>query len=200
VSADDDLVLLERWRGGEREAGEALFARHFEDVRRFFEHKCAGAADELTQQTFLACVRSRDQFRGHSSFRTYLFTIARHELYRHLRKASRDGDRLDFSVTSIEEVITTPGTKLARQQDVERLRAALRTLPADQQLMLELCYWHELDTAALAEVFELNVATVRTRLFRARRALAEKLAEVADLPASDPLVAGLTKPNDEEPG
>ena len=62
---------------------------------RFFEHKCRGEADELTQQTFLACVKGRDQFRGDSSFRTYLFTIPRHELYAHLRRLKRD-ERVDF--------------------------------------------------------------------------------------------------------
>lgn len=199
---DPDLALLEAWRSGDQAAGEQLFARHFAAVFRFFEHKVAADADELVQQTFLACVRARDQFRGQSSFRTYLFTVARHELYRFLRRARRDGERLDFGVTSIGEIVTTPGTRVARDQDAARLREALARLPAEQQLLLELCYWHELEPAALAEVFEAPPATIRSRLFRARRALRELLeaGEGAGAgAAADPLVRSLTEadPGDE---
>ena len=61
--------------------GQQLFKRHFRKVYRFFETKSSDDADELVQATFLACVRAKDQFRGDSSFATYLFTIARHELH-----------------------------------------------------------------------------------------------------------------------
>src|SRR5262245_60999657 len=98
MDGDEDLALLNRWRDGDRAAGEALFARHFDGLYRFFEHKTGGDADDLTQRTFLACVRSRDQFRGASSFRTYLFAIARHELYAHLRTLAGN-QRLDFDVS-----------------------------------------------------------------------------------------------------
>ncbi|MEO7731753.1 MAG: sigma-70 family RNA polymerase sigma factor, partial [Kofleriaceae bacterium] len=80
-----DLQLVDAWRGGDGEAGQALFQRHFDSIYGFFETKCEADADELVQSTFLACLRARDQFRKESSFRTYLFTIARHELYRVLR-------------------------------------------------------------------------------------------------------------------
>ena len=188
--ADPDLGLLEQWRGGDLAAGQALFARHFPGILRFFEHKCQAAADELVQQTFLACVKSRDRFEGRSTFRTYLFTVARHELYRHLRGLRRDDERLDFGITSIGELVTTPGTRLGREQDVERLRAALRTLPAEQQLLLEMCYWHELEPAQLAEIFECPPATIRTRLFRARAALRDRMGAMPATSA-DPLVAGI---------
>ena len=79
--ADPDMALLEQWRAGDREAGQALFARHFREIYRFFEYRVGGDADDLAQRTFLACVTARDQFRGLSSFRTFLFAIARNELY-----------------------------------------------------------------------------------------------------------------------
>ena len=197
--ADPDLGLLEQWRAGDQAAGQALFARHFPSVLRFFEHKCQAAADELVQKTFLACVKSRDRFEGRSTFRTYLFTVARHELYRHLRGLRRDDERLDFGVTSIGEIVTTPATRLGREQDVERLRAALRTLPAEQQLLLEMCYWHELEPAALAEIFECPPATIRTRLFRARAALRDRMGAMPAT-STDPLVAGIASlPGEVEP-
>ena len=138
---DADYELLDRWRGGDKDAGQELFGRHFDSVYRFFASKCDAEVDELVQATFLACVRARDQFRKESSFRTYLFTIARHELYRALRERRRDGERLDFSSTSIAELASTPGTRLVRNEDHRRLVAALRTLPIEQQTLLELHYW-----------------------------------------------------------
>ncbi len=180
VDADDDL--LDRWRGGDGEAGQALFARHFDSVYGFFASKCAGEIDELVQTTFLACVRAREQFRKESSFRTYLFTIARHELYRHLRRRRRDGERIDFSITSVAELATTPGTRLARSDEHRRLLEALRCLPVEQQTLLELHYWEDMDIAALAEIFAAPTATIRTRLHRSRRALRDRMEAGAAAP------------------
>ena len=174
-----DLALLDRWRSGDAGAGEALFQRHFDSIYGFFETKCEADADELVQATFLACLRARDQFRKESSFRTYLFTIARHELYRVLRGRQRDGARLDFALSSIADLVSTPGTRIARNQEQQQLIEALRQLPVEQQTLLELHYWDDLDSAALAQVFETSQPTIRTRLHRARKALREKMASVA---------------------
>jgi RNA polymerase sigma-70 factor (ECF subfamily) len=180
---DADYELLDRWRRGENDAGQELFGRHFDSVYRFFASKCDAEADELVQATFFACVRARDQFRKESSFRTYLFTIARHELYRALRERRRDGERLDFSSVSIAELASTPGTRMARSEDHRRLLAALRSLPIEQQTLLELHYWEELDMAALADVFEVPAGTVRVRLHRARKVLRDRMEETAAAPA-----------------
>jgi RNA polymerase sigma factor (sigma-70 family) len=174
-AVDPDLEELERWRGGDQAAGEALFARYFERLCRFFATKCPGDVDELVQRTLLACLRARDQFRRESSFRSYVFAIARHELYHHLRKQRRDGDRLDFSVTSVAQLVTTPATRLARNAERRRVVEALRELPVDQQVLLELHYWEDLDIAALAEVFGATPGAIRVRLHRARKALRDKL-------------------------
>jgi RNA polymerase sigma-70 factor (ECF subfamily) len=174
-SSDRDHQLLHAWRSGDRQAGEQLFARHFQSIHRFFGNKVGADADELTQRTFLACLSAREQFRAQSSFRTYLFVIARHELYAYLRQ--QRGDRpTDFSVSSLAAVITSPSGRIARREESGRLRSAMHALPVEQQLLLELHYWHELDAAALAEVFALPPGTVRVRLTRARQALRERLA------------------------
>ena len=172
---DPDVVLLERWRAGERAAGQALFERHFASLYRFFGNKCDGDTDELVQATLLAALNAREQFRGESSFRTYLFTIARHALCRYLRDRKRDA-RLDFSTTSVADVITTLRSVMARDQAHRALLDALRELPVEQQTLLELYYWEELDTLELAKVFEVPAATIRTWLFRARGRLRELLA------------------------
>ena len=171
----EDIVLLDRWRGGDEESGQALFARHFDSIYGFFETKCPADADELTQATFLACLRARDQFRRESSFRTYLFTIARHELYRVLRTRQRRDAKLDFALSSIADLVSTPGTRMARNQEHKRLIEALQHLPVEQQTLLELHYWEEMDIAQLAEIFDSPAATIRTRLHRARKALRDRM-------------------------
>jgi RNA polymerase sigma-70 factor (ECF subfamily) len=173
---DPDLELLEKWRGGDAAAGEALFARFFDSLVGFFATKVGAEADDLVQRTLLQCVRAKDQFQAKSTFRTYLFTVARNELYMFLRSRHRD-ERLDFGITSIQEIITTPGTQLARDAERRRVVEVMRTLPVEQQTLLELHYWEDFDMAALAEVFETTPGAIRVRLHRARKALKDKLAE-----------------------
>lgn len=172
---DPDLELLERWRDGEKQAGNLLFKRHFRSIYRFFEHKSQGDVDELVQETFLACVNSRQRFEGRSSFRTFLFAIARHTLYAYWRKRARDGGSLDFSESSLADLATTPRSHLAREEDRGRLLLALQELPLDQQLLLELHYWEGMSGEQLAEVFDVKPATTRSRLSRAREVLRGKL-------------------------
>jgi RNA polymerase sigma factor (sigma-70 family) len=174
AEAPSDQDLLARWRDGDAESGQALFQRHFDGIYGFFETKCHADADELTQATFLACLRGRDQFRGDSSFRTYLFAIARNELYR-----LRANERLDFQLSSIMDLVSTPGTKIARNQEHQQLLAALQRLPLEQQTLLELHYWEDMGIGDLAIIFDAPEATIRTRLHRARKLLREKIQQTA---------------------
>jgi RNA polymerase sigma factor (sigma-70 family) len=201
TDVDPDLELFERWRAGDQVAGQQLFARHFSDIYAFFRHKTDRrgevSADDLAQQTFLQCVRARGQFRHTSSFRTYLFAIARNELYQYLRKLPRC-QHVDLEVSSLEEMISSPSGPVHRDQERHRLNLALRELPAEQQLLLELHYWHELDAAALAEVFDAEPGAIRVRLHRARLALRARLDERAlDDTSSDPMSRSLREPTDE---
>lgn len=179
---NDDNDLLERWRAGDNDAGQALFHRHFKSICRFFENKISDDIDELVQATFLACVRSRDRFQNRCSFRTYLFTIARNELYQHLRRQHQVDQRLDFGVTSLADLKVTPRTRIAEGEDRQRLLRALRRLPVEQQLLLELHYWEDMAPAELAQVFDVAHATARTRLFRARAALRELMEQLSGQP------------------
>jgi RNA polymerase sigma factor (sigma-70 family) len=170
---DEDLRLLDRWCGGDAEAGNQLFQRHYPAVYRFFERKVGRDVQEPVQETFLVCVRKRDQFRRESKFTTFLFAVARlvlHEYWRRLRKQEAP---VDFNELSIASLSTSAGTRLARAEDRGRLLEALQELPVDQQLLLELYYWERLDGASLAAVFDVEPATIRGRLFRARAALRE---------------------------
>jgi RNA polymerase sigma-70 factor (ECF subfamily) len=187
VTEPTDLDLLEQWRAGNADAGQALFERHFDSIYGFFETKCPNEADELVQSTFLAVLRARTQFRGDSSFRTYLFTIARNELYRVLRTRQRKGTQVDFALSSIAELVSTPGTRMARNQEHRHLVEALQRLPVEQQTLLELHYWEDLEIAELAQIFDAPAATIRTRLHRARKALRELVEHAAPRQALESL-------------
>ena len=183
---DPDLGLLTRWRAGDRAAGQALFGRYFDSLYRFFRNKCEADADELVQATLLACLDAKRPFRGDSRFRTYLFGIARNKLYHHFAARKRGG-ALDFSVTSIADLVTTPGTALARDQAHRALLTALRQLPLEQQTLLELHYWEDMGIAELAQIFDSPAATIRTRLHRARKALREQVEAAAPREALETL-------------
>ncbi len=174
---EGDFELLDRWQQGDKAAGQALLSRHFDSVCRFFESKVAADAEDLVQRTWTDLVASKDRLRRQASFRTYLFTLARHVLYHHLRARSREGERLDFSVTSIAELVSTPASRMIKEAERRRVVEALQQLPLEAQTLLELHYWEELDVAALSEVLELEPGATRVRLHRARK----KLRELLDL-------------------
>jgi RNA polymerase sigma-70 factor (ECF subfamily) len=92
----------------------------------------------------------------------------------------RHDAKLDFEVSSIAQLITTPASKLARRQQQVQLLEALRQLPVEQQTLLELHYWEDLGIGELAEIFEAEAATIRTRLHRARKALRDRMAVDSD--------------------
>ncbi|MEJ7598345.1 MAG: sigma-70 family RNA polymerase sigma factor [Kofleriaceae bacterium] len=174
-----DLDLLDRWRAGDEPSGQELFARHFESLYSFFETKCPAEADELVQTTFLECIRSRDKFRAHSSFRTFLFAIARHTLYHLFRTRQRKYAKLDFEVSSIEDIVTTMRTRLAQNEEQQLLLQTLQRLPVEVQTLLELHYWEDMDIPELAEVFEVTPGAMRTRLHRARATLRDTMLHTA---------------------
>ncbi len=175
-----DIELLEAWRAGEAAAGSELFARHFDAVCRFFRNKVAEGTDDLIQRTFLAMVESRDRFRGDSSFRTYLFTVAKNELFAHLRRSGRESARFDPLEQSVYDLGPTPTTMVAQRKEQRLLLEALRRVPLELQLTLELFYWEDMPASELARLLELPEGTVRTRIRRARQLLEQALRELAE--------------------
>jgi RNA polymerase sigma-70 factor (ECF subfamily) len=177
-----DWELLSAWRAGDASAGDALVATHFGAVSRFFRGKLGDDVDDLIQQTFLACVERRGEITG-GSFKSYLFGVARNRLMDHLRARARSGVAVDFAVSSLLDLGTSPSQTLAREQGAELLMRALATLPVDMQIALELTYWEGLSGRDVADVLGVAEPTVRSRLTRARDQL---LAALAELGVSDP--------------
>jgi len=179
-----DFELLDAWRGGDAAAGNALFARHFEAVCRFFRNKVGEGVDDLIQRTFLACVESRDKFRKEASFRTYLFTLARHELYAHFKKDKRQRDRFDPLEASVHDLGPSPTGIVAQHREERLLLQALRQIPVDHQIALELYYWEDMPAPELARVLGIPEGTVRTRLRRAKALVEEALSNAEAEPGA----------------
>ena len=137
----DDQALLEAWTKGDDEAGEALYRRHFDALYRFFRTKAPNDCEDLIQATMLECVRSRDRFRGDSPFRGFLFGVARNCLLHHFRSRYRDRLDLDLNQSSVADLDPRPSTIAARNAEHERLFDALRRIPLELQLVIELHYW-----------------------------------------------------------
>ena len=174
-----DLELLAAWRDGDRIAADELIARYFDPVCRFFRSKLGDDVDDLIQRTFLDCLDAHERFRGEGSFRSYLFSIAHHRLYDHLRRIQRTPELQDIGALSIRDLGTTPSRAAARGQETEVLRAALDELPLDHRIALELSYWEEMSAPEIAIALGVPANTVRSRLSRARTALREAIARLA---------------------
>jgi RNA polymerase sigma factor (sigma-70 family) len=195
---DDDRELLRRWHAGDKAAGNDLFARYFDALRRFFRNKVGDAdGQDLIQRTLLETVRSAPSFRGESSFRTFLFTIARRELCHHVRRKQRkiSAAEVDMSVSSVADLGLSPSSYAVNMQQHTRILAAMREIPLDFQITLELHYWEQLEPAELAEVLGIAKTTVRTRLHRAREALRSRLAELDEgrMPLSAEIEASIAE-------
>lgn len=176
-----DFELLDAWRAGDREAGNQLFERYFDAVCRFFANKVHHQIDDLIQKTFLGCVEGRDRFQKQASFRTYLFAVANNVLRAHFRER-RPGSEFDPSESSVDDFTPSASTIFALQQEQRLLLEALRRIPLDHQLVLELYYWEELAAPELAQVLGIPEGTVRSRLRRAKEALADKMASLSKSP------------------
>ena len=179
----DDATLLRRWRDGSRTSGEALFERHYEGVRRFFANKVADNPGDLVQRTFMAALEKIDQLRDARSFRAFLFGVARYELLHYFRRKSRLEQPFDATEHSAFDLDPSPSGVLAEREEQRLLLEALRRIPLELQIVLELSYWEELTSAEIAQIAGLPVGTVKSRIRRAREQMEAALAELADSPA-----------------
>jgi RNA polymerase sigma factor (sigma-70 family) len=177
-----DFELVARWTGGDSTAGDLLARRHYDRVARFFELKAPRAADDLTQRTFLALVSGHGSFRGDGSFLGYLFGIARRTLLHHIRDAQRFERVIVFAEHDAGESAPTPSRVVATREEQRLLLRALDELDADSQMALQLFYWEGMRNREIAEVLEIPVSTVTSRLHRARNALG---AHIAVMPAKE---------------
>ncbi len=177
--APSDYELLAAWRGGDDEAGNLLVQRHVATLYRFFANKVNEGMEDLAQRTLLACVEARDRVDQDRSFRAYLLGIARNLLLRHYRHAMRDARAERLQKASVEEIVGSPSRDLAVKQERKLLLRALRQLPVDAQVVLELYYWEAMTIAEIAVVLQSPEGTIKSRLSRGKAVLREKIGAMA---------------------
>ena len=167
-----DRELLQAWAEGDQASGQTLVKRHLGALYGFFRNKLDGEIDDIVQRTFLGCIEALTSFRHDASFRTFLFAIARNKLLMELRSRYRRPEHVDGSTESVFDLGCDGEPSLPRSMDGRReqilLLRALRRLPIDDQIALELFYWEGLSSREIGDVLERPDATVRTQLRRAR--------------------------------
>ena len=170
----------------QRRAFEAEALPHLDTVYRV-ALRLAGSesqADDLTQETMLRAFRSWHQFKSGNNVRAWLLTILRHTFINEYRRTRRAGVTLD--VSEVEEFRVFPDVQEADPEgrffdqivDDEVLRA-IDALPEEFREALVLSDVEDLSYAEIAKVLEVPIGTVKSRLFRARRALQKQLYDYA---------------------
>lgn len=177
VASDPELLVA--WREGDGQAGQALFARYFEPVSRFFANKLGGDHEDLIQETFEACVRGRDRLREDSSFRAYLFSIAFNVLKAYYRRQRAEARIDEIGSTSVHDLAPGPSTIVGVAEQGQLLLEALRRIPMDLQVVLEMRYWEEMSSPEIGSALAIPAATVRTRLRRGRERLEQVIGELS---------------------
>ncbi len=179
---EDDRGLLEAWRGGDEAAGELLVERHYDGLACFFRTKVGDEAPDLIQRTFLRMLEKHHRMREGTPYRCFLFGIARNVLYEHYRGAKRFRERFQPQTASVADLGVSPTNLLAQAQEAELLLQALRGIPLEFQLIIELYYWEAMTAKELAAVLDVPEGTARTRLRRAKQLLERQLKKLSRSP------------------
>ncbi|MGH1346473.1 MAG: RNA polymerase sigma factor [Nannocystales bacterium] len=171
-----DVEMLAAWRQGDRGAADALLERHFASLCRFFRNKVDIGVEDLIQRTLLTCVERRDRIPDGWCFRTFLFVVARDQLYMHYRAQRRS---FNATQTSVADLSPSPSTIVAKRQEHALVLQALRELPMQTQVLLELRYWEGMTGPQLARILSISEGTVRSRLRLAKERLFGSLSKAA---------------------
>jgi len=176
-SGKADAELIERCRGGDADAWNALFDKYYSVAARFvfqlsadFSHE---DTEEICQETFLAVVRNLASFQGKSSFQTWLLRVAANKAldFRGKSRAEkRGGNVLQFSLDGAHESLDPPSacpgpdTVLVNAETSRLIRQSLDQLEDPCREIIELRYYGELSYGEIAAELRLNPKTVSSRL------------------------------------
>ena len=186
AQATSDETLLRSIAAGDRTAMQVIYSRHNLRVYRFILRivRDASQAEDLTSQVFLDVWRTANQFEGRSQVSTWLLSIARFKALTALRqRRHEDIDQED--VLEIADVADTPEASLERATTSAILRACIGKLSAAHREIINLVYYHEKSVEEVGQILGIPQSTVKTRMFYARKQLAEllKLAGIDSLAA-----------------
>ncbi len=202
--AESDQVLLQRVRDGDDAALSRLIERYQAHVYRFGMKMCRNHedAEDVLQETLLAAARTMKGFRGASSMSTWFYSIARSFCIKKRRKSKFAPEREESleqdahrDVRALRDPGRSPEEHMAATQLEQALESAIGTLDEKYREILVLRDVEGLTAPEVAEVTELSVAAVKTRLHRARAALRDTLAPILEREEPVPPATGEQCPN-----
>jgi RNA polymerase sigma factor (sigma-70 family) len=168
--------LLQRWRSGDKNAGDQLLRRYWPVLRAFFRRKRAANVEELVQSTLVACILAVTRFAERSSFKTYVLGIARIQFLMSLRAEHAVPFGMWTNSTAPED---SPSGRFAMAQERKFLLRALIQLPPEFRKVLMLLYWDGHSVEEIAHELHVPVGTVKSRLARGRATLREQLVSLS---------------------
>lgn len=167
----DDRDLIRRIGSGDKVAMRKLYDRYNGPLYAFLMSRCQNAevSSDCVHDAMLDVMRVASNFSGKSSVKTWLFTIARNKLVDALRKRGK----LSFveEVPETEDNMPNPEAAAIAADDRERLRGCIEKLSDTQRVAVRLAFIEELTYADIADIEEVPVGTIKTRIFHAKQAL-----------------------------
>jgi RNA polymerase sigma-70 factor (ECF subfamily) len=149
-------------------------------------------AEDVVQTTFVLALTRLDSYRGDSSLLTWLYRIAVNAAKDAVRRRGRTMASLDhdgYTLGSVADALSDPQEgperPLERQEEIQMVHQALERLPTDQRTVLVLREMEELDYQQIAQILDIPVGTVRSRLHRARLQLKQELEQLQSQSSAD---------------
>ena len=177
TSADDqtDLDLITRWKAGDQRAATQLVERHADAVGRFVA-SAGGRTDvqDLVQDTFIRAFGALDSFRGESSLRTWLFTIARRLLLDQRRSERRRGEQVEVRENDVTTDFSALDSVVAEETRV-RMRDAVARLSPTQREVFTLRVGEGMSYKEIADAADTTEGAARVHYHNAMRAIKEYL-------------------------
>jgi RNA polymerase sigma-70 factor (ECF subfamily) len=181
-----DQQLVERVQRGDKHAFDLLVAKYQRKLGRLISRfvRNPQEAEDVTQEAFIKAYRALPGFRGDSAFYTWLYRIGINTAKNYLLANKRlppsstpfdAEDSESFEDAGLLHEVSTPENELMSKQVVNTVQSALQLLPEDLRSALTLREIEGLSYEEIASVMNCPVGTVRSRIFRAREAVAEKL-------------------------
>jgi RNA polymerase sigma-70 factor (ECF subfamily) len=179
--ARSDEALLKAIAAGDQSAMRTLYARHNMRLYHFIVRLVtdAGRAEDLVSEVFIDVWRQADRFEGRSQVSTWILSIARFKALSalHRRRDTRI-DEVDMEL--IEDSADTPEKVVLNLDRSAQLRICLAQLSRDHREILDLVYYQQKSIEETAEVIQIPKSTVKTRMFYARKRLAQLLSAHRD--------------------
>jgi RNA polymerase sigma-70 factor (ECF subfamily) len=177
--ASADINLVNRIAAGDKLAMQALFARHRTGTYRWLLRMVhdEALAEDLLSEVFLDVWRQANRFEGRSSVSTWLMSIARFKALSARRRRTEDELTEEIEGT-LADTANDPEAALQEKNRSELLREALTRLSPEHREIIDLVYYHEKSISECAEILGIPAATVKTRMFYARKKLAELVKDL----------------------